>query len=172
MYLLVSGLIKALCPEIDSTTSLAFIMSVYIITVTLISMSSIFFRVIMTDKMWLKCYFTVVFTRQLGNIDCLPKVCLLCIELYWCSEKEFEVFLKSNLRNNEFPIFQQRKESELKKADNILGFAEWLYCNQFPLSDSIKHLDWAISILLNLIPIRKNYDEDGMCLNTFLYNFE
>ncbi|KAJ6668911.1 hypothetical protein lerEdw1_007720 [Lerista edwardsae] len=54
----------------------------------------------------------------------------------------------------------QKKESELKKVDNILGFAEWLYCNQFPLSDSIKHLDWAISILLHLIPSRRSHDEN------------
>ncbi|XP_066477527.1 cilia- and flagella-associated protein 46 [Tiliqua scincoides] len=54
----------------------------------------------------------------------------------------------------------QRKESELKKVDNILEFAEWLYCNQFPLRDAIKHLDWAIYILIHLTPIRKNHDEN------------
>ncbi|XP_053164122.1 cilia- and flagella-associated protein 46 isoform X2 [Hemicordylus capensis] len=53
----------------------------------------------------------------------------------------------------------QKKESELKKVDNILEFAEWLYCNQFPLSDAIKHLDWAIYILLHLKPITKTPDE-------------
>uniref|UniRef100_A0ABM5G1E7 Cilia- and flagella-associated protein 46 isoform X2 n=1 Tax=Pogona vitticeps TaxID=103695 RepID=A0ABM5G1E7_9SAUR len=54
----------------------------------------------------------------------------------------------------------QEKEFELKKVDNLLGFAEWLYCNQFPLSEAIKHLEWAIHILLYLRPIRKSPDEE------------
>ncbi|XP_063162642.1 cilia- and flagella-associated protein 46 [Candoia aspera] len=56
----------------------------------------------------------------------------------------------------------QKKESELKKVDNILGFAEWLYCNQFPLSDAIKHLEWAINILLYLRPLRKSPEEEEL----------
>ncbi|KAH0623635.1 hypothetical protein JD844_006596 [Phrynosoma platyrhinos] len=54
----------------------------------------------------------------------------------------------------------QKKEFELKKVDNMLGFAEWLYCNQFPLSEAIKHLDWAINILLYLKPIRKSPEDE------------
>ncbi|XP_044276023.1 cilia- and flagella-associated protein 46 [Varanus komodoensis] len=54
----------------------------------------------------------------------------------------------------------QKKESELKKVDNLLRFAEWLYCKQFPLNEAIKHLDWAISILLHLKPVQKSPDEE------------
>ncbi|XP_034292423.1 cilia- and flagella-associated protein 46 isoform X1 [Pantherophis guttatus] len=54
----------------------------------------------------------------------------------------------------------QKKESELKKVDNILGFAEWLYCKQFPLSEAIKHLEWAINMLLYLKPLQKSPDEE------------
>ncbi|KAF7247551.1 Cilia- and flagella-associated protein 46 [Varanus komodoensis] len=53
-----------------------------------------------------------------------------------------------------------KKESELKKVDNLLRFAEWLYCKQFPLNEAIKHLDWAISILLHLKPVQKSPDEE------------
>ncbi|XP_025029883.1 cilia- and flagella-associated protein 46, partial [Python bivittatus] len=56
----------------------------------------------------------------------------------------------------------QKKESELKKVDNILGFAEWLYCNQFPLSDAIKHLEWAINMLLYLRPLQNNPEEEEL----------
>ncbi|XP_070608537.1 cilia- and flagella-associated protein 46 isoform X2 [Erythrolamprus reginae] len=54
----------------------------------------------------------------------------------------------------------QKKESELKKVDNILGFAEWLYCRQFSLSEAIKHLEWGINMLLYLKPLQKNPDEE------------
>ncbi|KAL8187169.1 UNVERIFIED_CONTAM: hypothetical protein K2H54_035724 [Gekko kuhli] len=54
----------------------------------------------------------------------------------------------------------QKKEFELKKVDNLLEFAEWLYCKQFPLSEVIKHVDWAIDILLHLKPVTKNFDDE------------
>ncbi|KAG6935922.1 cilia and flagella associated protein 46 [Chelydra serpentina] len=44
----------------------------------------------------------------------------------------------------------QKQESEWQKVDYLMEFAEWLYCNQFPLNDAIKHLDWAVDILLHL----------------------
>ncbi|XP_039193388.1 cilia- and flagella-associated protein 46 isoform X2 [Crotalus tigris] len=56
----------------------------------------------------------------------------------------------------------QKKESELKKVDNILGFAEWLYCKQFPLSEAIKHLEWAINMLLYLRPLQKSPEEEEL----------
>ncbi|XP_013916051.1 PREDICTED: cilia- and flagella-associated protein 46 [Thamnophis sirtalis] len=56
----------------------------------------------------------------------------------------------------------QKKESELKKVDNILGVAEWLYCKQFPLSEAIKHLEWAINMLLYLKPLQKSPDEEEL----------
>ncbi|XP_077206307.1 cilia- and flagella-associated protein 46 isoform X2 [Paroedura picta] len=55
----------------------------------------------------------------------------------------------------------QKKEYELKKVDNLLEFAEWLYCNEFPLSEAIKHVDWAINILLHLRPFTKSLDGEG-----------
>ncbi|XP_054839221.1 cilia- and flagella-associated protein 46 [Eublepharis macularius] len=54
----------------------------------------------------------------------------------------------------------QKKEFELKKIDKLLEFAEWLYCNQFPVSEAIKHMDWAINILLYLKPITKSPDDE------------
>ncbi|XP_060097359.1 cilia- and flagella-associated protein 46 [Heteronotia binoei] len=54
----------------------------------------------------------------------------------------------------------QKKEFELKKVDNLLEFAEWLYCNQFPLNEAIKCVDWAISILLHLKPVTKTLDDE------------
>nr|XP_048713954.1 cilia- and flagella-associated protein 46 isoform X3 [Caretta caretta] len=44
----------------------------------------------------------------------------------------------------------QKQESEWQKVDYLMEFAEWLYCNKFPLNDAIKHLDWAVDILLHL----------------------
>ncbi|XP_062832185.1 cilia- and flagella-associated protein 46 isoform X4 [Anolis carolinensis] len=56
----------------------------------------------------------------------------------------------------------QKKEFELKKVDNLIDFAEWLYCKEFPLNEAIKHLDWAINILLYLNPVRNSpEDEDS-----------
>lgn len=31
-----------------------------------------------------------------------------------------------------------------------MEFAEWLYCNQFPLHDVIKPLDWVVDLLLHM----------------------
>ncbi|KAM8806051.1 cilia- and flagella-associated protein 46 [Eudromia elegans] len=44
----------------------------------------------------------------------------------------------------------QKEESEWQKVDYLLEFAEWLYCNQFPLADVIKTLHWAVDILLRM----------------------
>ncbi|XP_025892012.1 cilia- and flagella-associated protein 46 [Nothoprocta perdicaria] len=44
----------------------------------------------------------------------------------------------------------QKEESEWQKVDYLLEFAEWLYCNQFPLVDVIKTLHWAVDILLHI----------------------
>nr|XP_056706458.1 cilia- and flagella-associated protein 46 [Euleptes europaea] len=54
----------------------------------------------------------------------------------------------------------QKKEFELKKIDYLLEFAEWLYCNQFPLGEAIKHVDWAINMLLHLKPFTKSFDDE------------
>ncbi|XP_062436353.1 cilia- and flagella-associated protein 46 [Rhea pennata] len=44
----------------------------------------------------------------------------------------------------------QEQESEWQKVDYLMEFAEWLYCNQFPLTDVIKPLHWAVDILLHM----------------------
>ncbi|KYO42269.1 cilia- and flagella-associated protein 46 isoform B [Alligator mississippiensis] len=44
----------------------------------------------------------------------------------------------------------QKKESQWQKVHYLMEFSEWLYYNQFPLDDVIKHLDWAINILLHM----------------------
>ncbi|XP_074855679.1 cilia- and flagella-associated protein 46 [Carettochelys insculpta] len=44
----------------------------------------------------------------------------------------------------------QKQGSEWQKVDYLMEFAEWLYCNQFPLNGAIKYLDWAVDILLHL----------------------
>ncbi|XP_067156500.1 cilia- and flagella-associated protein 46 [Apteryx mantelli] len=44
----------------------------------------------------------------------------------------------------------QKQESEWQKVDYLMEFAEWLYCNQFPLTDVIKPLHWAVDILLHM----------------------
>ncbi|NXG31392.1 CFA46 protein, partial [Dromaius novaehollandiae] len=44
----------------------------------------------------------------------------------------------------------QKEDSEWQKVDYLMEFAEWLYCNQFPLADVIKPLQWAVDILLHM----------------------
>ncbi|NXT51328.1 CFA46 protein, partial [Pluvianellus socialis] len=42
----------------------------------------------------------------------------------------------------------QEQENEWQKVDYLMEFAEWLYCNQFPLNDVIKTLEWVVDLLL------------------------
>ncbi|XP_053548919.1 cilia- and flagella-associated protein 46-like [Bombina bombina] len=44
----------------------------------------------------------------------------------------------------------QKPENEWQKVDYLMEFAEWLYCNQFPLRDALNQLDWAVDILLQM----------------------
>ncbi|XP_035752429.1 cilia- and flagella-associated protein 46 [Egretta garzetta] len=44
----------------------------------------------------------------------------------------------------------QKEENEWQKVDYLMEFAEWLYCNQFPLNDVIKPLDWVVDLLLHM----------------------
>ncbi|XP_035186668.1 cilia- and flagella-associated protein 46 isoform X3 [Oxyura jamaicensis] len=44
----------------------------------------------------------------------------------------------------------QKQENEWQKVDYLMEFAEWLYCNKFPLNDVIKPLDWAVGLLLRM----------------------
>ncbi|XP_074015315.1 cilia- and flagella-associated protein 46 [Numenius arquata] len=47
-------------------------------------------------------------------------------------------------------IALQKQENEWQKVDYLVEFAEWLYCNQFHLSDVIKPLDWVVDLLLHM----------------------
>ncbi|NWH82317.1 CFA46 protein, partial [Piaya cayana] len=44
----------------------------------------------------------------------------------------------------------QKQENEWQKIDYLMEFAEWLHCNQFPLNDVIKPLDWVVDLLLRM----------------------
>ncbi|XP_075034359.1 cilia- and flagella-associated protein 46 [Mixophyes fleayi] len=44
----------------------------------------------------------------------------------------------------------KKPENEWQKVEYLLELAEWLYCKQFPLSDAMNQLDWAVDILLNM----------------------
>ncbi|PKU43211.1 tetratricopeptide repeat protein hypothetical protein [Limosa lapponica baueri] len=48
------------------------------------------------------------------------------------------------------PSFDLKQENEWQKVDYLMEFAEWLYCNQFCLSDVIKPLDWVVDLLLRM----------------------
>ncbi|KAM4636947.1 cilia- and flagella-associated protein 46 [Discoglossus pictus] len=45
----------------------------------------------------------------------------------------------------------QKPENEWQKVEYLMELAEWLYCNQFPVSDAINLLDWAVDILLQMM---------------------
>lgn len=47
-------------------------------------------------------------------------------------------------------LLLQKQENEWQKVDYLMEFAEWLYCNQFPLPDVIKPLDWVVDLLLHM----------------------
>nr|XP_009668849.1 PREDICTED: tetratricopeptide repeat protein 40 [Struthio camelus australis] len=55
----------------------------------------------------------------------------------------------------------QKQESEWQKVDYLMEFAEWLHCNQFPLTDVIAPLRWAIDILLRMKFSAQSSQEEG-----------
>ncbi|KAM9282040.1 cilia- and flagella-associated protein 46 [Cariama cristata] len=55
----------------------------------------------------------------------------------------------------------QKQENEWQKVDYLIEFAEWLYCNQFPLNDVIKPLDWVVDLLLHMkFPMQSSQGEE------------
>nr|XP_009929955.1 PREDICTED: tetratricopeptide repeat protein 40 [Opisthocomus hoazin] len=58
-------------------------------------------------------------------------------------------------------IVLQKQENEWQKVDYLMEFAEWLYCNQFPLNDVIKPLDWAVDLLLHMKFSMQSSQEEG-----------
>ncbi|KAM9232478.1 cilia- and flagella-associated protein 46 [Leptosomus discolor] len=57
----------------------------------------------------------------------------------------------------------QKKENEWQKADYLMEFAVWLYCNQFPLNDVTKPLDWVVDILLRMkFSMQSSQEEENL----------
>ncbi|XP_078499587.1 cilia- and flagella-associated protein 46 [Lissotriton helveticus] len=48
----------------------------------------------------------------------------------------------------------QKPESEWLKVDHLIELAEWLYSKQFPVTDALGLLDWAMEILLKMKPTK------------------
>ncbi|XP_053805707.1 cilia- and flagella-associated protein 46 isoform X3 [Vidua chalybeata] len=66
-------------------------------------------------------------------------------------------------------IALQKHEDEWQKVDNLMEFAECLYCNQFPLNDAIKPLEWAVDLLLCMkFPMQSSQEEEGNAIPNFL----
>ncbi|XP_062352270.1 cilia- and flagella-associated protein 46 [Cinclus cinclus] len=59
-------------------------------------------------------------------------------------------------------IALQKKEDEWQRVDYLMEFAECLYCNQFPLNDAIKPLEWAVDLLLCMkFPMQSSEEEEN-----------
>ncbi|XP_039927875.1 LOW QUALITY PROTEIN: cilia- and flagella-associated protein 46 [Hirundo rustica] len=59
-------------------------------------------------------------------------------------------------------IALQKKEDEWQRVDYLMEFAECLYCNQFPLNDAIKPLEWAVDLLLRMkFPVQSTQEEEN-----------
>ncbi|KAM6130315.1 cilia- and flagella-associated protein 46 [Phoenicopterus ruber ruber] len=58
-------------------------------------------------------------------------------------------------------IALQKQENEWQKVDYLMEFAQWLYCNQFPLNDVIKPLDWVVDLLLHMNFSMQSSQEEG-----------
>ncbi|KAI1236085.1 Cilia- and flagella-associated protein 46, partial [Lamprotornis superbus] len=53
-----------------------------------------------------------------------------------------------------------KQEAEWQRVDYLMEFAECLYCNQFPLNDAIKPLEWAVDLLLRMkFPMQSSQEE-------------
>ncbi|RMB92507.1 hypothetical protein DUI87_31057 [Hirundo rustica rustica] len=64
-------------------------------------------------------------------------------------------------------IALQKKEDEWQRVDYLMEFAECLYCNQFPLNDAIKPLEWAVDLLLRMkFPVQST-QEEGIVTKAF-----
>ncbi|XP_059677369.1 cilia- and flagella-associated protein 46 [Gavia stellata] len=57
----------------------------------------------------------------------------------------------------------QKQENEWQKVDYLMEFAEWLYCNQFPLNDVIKPLDSVVDLLLHTkFSVQSSQEEENL----------
>ncbi|KAM6390504.1 cilia- and flagella-associated protein 46 [Pluvialis apricaria] len=65
-------------------------------------------------------------------------------------------------------IALQKQENEWQKVDYLMEFAEWLYCNQFPLNDVIKPLDWVVDLLLRMkFSMQSSQEEENNTIPKF-----
>ncbi|XP_017664651.1 PREDICTED: cilia- and flagella-associated protein 46 isoform X1 [Lepidothrix coronata] len=63
----------------------------------------------------------------------------------------------------------QKQEDKLQSVDYLMEFAEWLYCNQFPLNDAIKPLHWAVDLLLRMkFPMQSSQEEGKIDVAEFM----
>ncbi|CAN8215744.1 unnamed protein product [Coccothraustes coccothraustes] len=63
----------------------------------------------------------------------------------------------------------QKPEDEWQRVDYLMEFAECLYCNQFPLNDAIKPLQWAVDLLLCMrFPMQSSQEEERNALPELL----
>nr|XP_031361174.1 cilia- and flagella-associated protein 46 [Lonchura striata domestica] len=66
-------------------------------------------------------------------------------------------------------IALQKQEDEWQRVDYLMEFAECLYCNQFPLNDAIKPLEWAVDLLLCMkFPMQSSQEEESNAIPKFL----
>ncbi|KAF2976165.1 hypothetical protein EK904_014695 [Melospiza melodia maxima] len=66
-------------------------------------------------------------------------------------------------------IALQKQEDEWQRVDYLMEFAECLYCNQFPLNDAIKPLQWAIDLLLCMkFPMQSSQEEESNAIPELL----
>ncbi|XP_023786136.1 cilia- and flagella-associated protein 46 isoform X2 [Cyanistes caeruleus] len=66
-------------------------------------------------------------------------------------------------------IALQKREDEWQRVDYLMEFAECLYCNQFPLNDAIKPLEWAVDLLLRMkFPMQSSQEEGNSAIPKLL----
>ncbi|XP_014746146.1 PREDICTED: cilia- and flagella-associated protein 46 [Sturnus vulgaris] len=66
-------------------------------------------------------------------------------------------------------IALQKQEAEWQRVDYLMEFAECLYCNQFPLNDAIKPLEWAVDLLLRMkFPMQSSQEEENNAIPKLL----
>ncbi|XP_032922061.1 cilia- and flagella-associated protein 46 isoform X2 [Catharus ustulatus] len=66
-------------------------------------------------------------------------------------------------------IALQKQEGEWQRVDYLMELAECLYCNQFPLNDAIKPLEWAVDLLVQMkFPMQSSQEEENNAIPKLL----
>ena len=59
-------------------------------------------------------------------------------------------------------IFSPQSSSHTwQKVDYLLEFSEWLYAHQYPVQDALSHLQWALTLLQQLLQSGTEEGEGG-----------